>query len=47
MGHKYKYFNIKNNKFVMINEDHNNLSGHTRWDFDFFILNTTNNKNII
>lgn len=39
LGNKYKYFNYKNNKICMIYEEHNNQSGHTRWDFDFFILN--------
>lgn len=41
-SNKYKYFNYKNNKICMIFEEHNSLSGHTRWDFDFFILNNQN-----
>lgn len=42
MGNKYKTCNLKGNKFAMIIEDHNQQSGHTRWDFDFYVLNQKN-----
>jgi hypothetical protein len=41
MGHKYKYMSMGHNKLVMINEEHNSASGHTRWDFDFFMIHPT------
>lgn len=28
----------------MVLEEHNSASGHTRWDFDFFIVHPTNNR---
>ncbi len=44
MGHKYKYMTMAQNKVVMVNEEHNQASGHTRWDFDFFLVNPSNNR---
>lgn len=44
MGQKYKDGYMKDDKIAMVNEEHNSQSGHTRWDFDFFMIHPTNKR---